>query len=315
MPLSKHYQGTKACVSRVGFLSAALCLGSWLPAGAQSVARQVGDDIRWAASDAWAVWTAPLEARQRDWLTAAGAVGLSLAFLPVDDDIDRWAVRNAGAPELSFLRELRRGGALYGGSNVVPLVGGAYVVALATGNRNVRDGVFGCLVSYSSSSVVRKQVFYRLVSRQRPDTVKHRRDTTPVQPPAAHGDQYTFAFPGTDDWGTNAFPGGHIANLAACASFLTNRFDMGYVEPVIYGIAVGVGVGRLLDRGHWMSDQVMGSIFGYAVGREVAMRSRARARRDRQAGDSSGGVSSSGDRAFSITPSATGMIVRYDIRF
>jgi membrane-associated phospholipid phosphatase len=286
------------------------------PAQGQSVARQVGDDIRWAASDAWAVWTSPLEARQREWLTAAGAVGLSLVFLPIDDDIDRWAVRNADAGQLSFLRELRRGGAAYGGSRLVPVAGGAYVLAVATGNRNIRDGVFGCLASYSSSSVVRRQVFYRLISRQRPDPVKHRDATTPPRPPAADGDQYTFAFPGTEDWGTNSYPGGHVANLAACASFLNNRFEMGAVEPVLYGITIGVGVGRLLDRGHWMSDQVIGSIFGYAVGREVAMRSLARARRDQAARQPSNPDATAGPgRAMTVVPTRDGMLVRYDIRF
>jgi len=36
---------------------------------------------------------------------------------------------------------------------------------------------------------------------------------------------------------------------------------------------------RTLDRRHWFSDEVLGGLFGYAVGKEVAERSRRRAQR------------------------------------
>jgi hypothetical protein len=48
---------------------------------------------------------------------------------------------------------------------------------------------------------------------------------------------------------------------------------MGIAEPFVYALAAGVGVGRMVDRRHWLSDTVLGIAFGYAAGREVAVRS------------------------------------------
>ncbi|HEU4786805.1 MAG TPA: hypothetical protein VFS57_05340, partial [Gemmatimonadaceae bacterium] len=39
-------------------------------------------------------------------------------------------------------------------------------------------------------------------------------------------------------------------------------------------------VARTLDRRHWLSDQAIGGIFGYAVGREIAVRALRRSRHD-----------------------------------
>jgi membrane-associated phospholipid phosphatase len=33
-----------------------------------------------------------------------------------------------------------------------------------------------------------------------------------------------------------------------------------------------MGVGRIADRGHWLSDQLIGVAMGYAIGKEVARR-------------------------------------------
>ena len=80
-------------------------------------------------------------------------------------------------------------------------------------------------------------------------------------------------------------PGGLvIANIMACATSLSTRFDLGVGEPLLYGFAAAVGVGRIIDRGHWASDQVVGVVFAYAIGREVAMRQRYRLARSREAG-------------------------------
>lgn len=47
---------------------------------------------------------------------------------------------------------------------------------------------------------------------------------------------------------------------------------MGPVEPALGVLVAAMGVGRIADRGHWLSDQVVGAAFGFAIGREVARR-------------------------------------------
>jgi membrane-associated phospholipid phosphatase len=40
----------------------------------------------------------------------------------------------------------------------------------------------------------------------------------------------------------------------------------------VYTLVGAMGIGRIADRGHWLSDQVVGIAMGYAIGKEVARR-------------------------------------------
>jgi membrane-associated phospholipid phosphatase len=243
-------------------------------AAAQSVGQMLDRHARASAGDAWAVWTSPFHAGPRDFTLAAAALAISAAVSPLDDDADRWMVRHRDSPSWSAVTALREGGAAFSGRTITPIAIGAFAVGLATNNDRLQEALFGCLTAYGASSGVRTYVAYPLFARQRPDTG---RGGVPM-PPAAQGDQYRITFPGSSDWGLHSAPGGHITNVAACASFLSHRFHLGPgVSPVLYALAAGVGVGRLVDRRHWLSDTVLGLFFGYAVGKEIALRSGRRA--------------------------------------
>lgn len=240
------------------------------------------DDFKHAGGDIWAVFTSPVDATGRDWLLAGATLGAAAAVSPLDDDIDRWAVRNRDSRFLRMLGPVRRGGVAYGGNRLVPVAGAVLVGGYIAKDQRIRDGVFGCAASYAANSQIRHQVFYRFINRTRPVPGK---DDALTAPPAQHGDQYDIALSlGDSSWGNNSFPGGHVANIMTCATFLNARFDMGLVEPLLYGFAAAVGVGRIADRGHWTSDQVVGVVFAYAIGREVALRQRKRLERNRQEG-------------------------------
>jgi hypothetical protein len=72
-----------------------------------------------------------------------------------------------------------------------------------------------------------------------------------------------------------------------------------------------VGVGRLVDRRHWTSDTVLGALFGYAVGKEIALRSLERRQRDgaRHSDDDNeaGGMW--------VGSSGSGVVIGYQTRF
>lgn len=240
---------------------------------AQSVGRMLETDLKNFGGDVWAVWSSPFRAGPRDWMTAGLIVGVSAASAPFDDNLDRWMVQHQNSSAWSVLKELREGGLAFSGKYITPTAGVVLIYALATKNTKIQEGIFGCLASYVSGSVVRNYVVYPLIGRERPSP-----DKEAPSPPAVEGDQYKFKFPGElDTWGQHSLPAGHAANIIACASFLNNRFDMGFVEPALYALSAGIGVGRLVDRRHWNSDTILGMAFGYAIGREVALRSSARA--------------------------------------
>ena len=261
-------------------------------------------DVRNVIGDAWDVWTSPLHAHQRDWLGAAGMIALSAAVSPWDDEVDRWAVRHRTDKGFDVLKELREGGIAFSGRTIGPVAAGALAVSLLTRNQRFQEGLFGCLTAYGASSAVRTFVVYPLVARLRPDS-----GHSGVQPPPAKsGDQYKFEFPGTSDWGRHSLPGGHVANVVACAEFLTRRFSMGLVEPAMWALAGGVAVSRTLDRRHWTSDQVIGAALGFAVGKQIALRSSRRvARTDTRSAD--------GDWAPFFTRRAAGVEVGLAHRF
>lgn len=227
-------------------------------AGAQSVAQMIGNDFKGAVGDIWFVWTSPFHASAADYGDAAATLAISAAFLPVDDNVDHWIVTHHDNWALRAVRPFSQEGSLpLTGHQFLPVAGAMYVAGLAFHSQDLRDAVIGCLTSYGANNPVR-QVVWHLVARERPDT--------------AQGDQYRFSVPGSNDWEKQSFFGGHAANIMACASYWSHRFSLGYARPVVYLVAIGIGLGRMEDRGHWTSDTVLGFIFGYAVGRAIGNR-------------------------------------------
>jgi membrane-associated phospholipid phosphatase len=234
-----------------------LAIASVLPA--QSVGRILEEDFRNAAKDIGSIWASPFNASGRDWLGAGGAaVAFGLATL-ADQQLSDWAIRNKDTPFFEAIGPLRRGGVLFSGKYVIPPVIALYAVGVATKNQNMRDFVMGCMSSWVAQGVTRRVIAYT-IGRARPDTM-------PNDP------QHWELGAGSGNWMMRSFPAGHLANIMGCATFANERFQMGFAEPLIYGLAAGVGVGRMADEAHWFSDTVIGGILGYAVGREVARRS------------------------------------------
>ena len=261
-------------------------LGAFTPdvGYSQSIPGMLATDLRHVAGDVWDVWTSPLRGRPKDWFTAAGFVALSAAVSPLDDNIDRWATAHRNDKAYDILDPVRTGGAAFTGKTITPVALGLLVVALATKSETLQEGLFGCVTAYGASSIVRTFVIYPTIGRTRPDP----RSPDGPPPPAKEGDQYHFSFPGKSAWGQHSLPGGHLANVTACGEFLTSRYSMGIVEPAIWALVGGVALGRTLDRGHWASDEVLGAAFGYAVGRQVGLRSKRRAVKAFQRADAEG---------------------------
>ena len=255
---------------RSALLAAALLVTAAWPAGAQkSVLGMVGKDIEHAGRDIWAVWTAPFDAHPRDLLAGIFILGVGAAMSPADDDIDRWAVRNEGEWFFDAVQEFRKDGNLYGGGVLAPVAGAFYIAGIVTKKQGMRDAILGCGATWLSNNMLRHQVIYRFIGRERPDSS---RGTIRNWPSAQPGDQYNIQLNDWDGapWGMHSFPGGHVANIMGCASFFNHRFKWGVAEPVLYAVAGAVWLARLADRAHWMSDQWVGTAFGFAVGKEVA---------------------------------------------
>ena len=275
MPSTHHVQGRPLWRRFLLLAFATVALAA--PAPAQRTLGTVGRDLVGAGSDIWAGWTSPIDATGRDWLAAAAVAAGGVVVSPFDDDIDRWVVRNDDGGFQRALKPLRenRGtnlGDLPTGRMILPISGGLYLVGFVADRSALRDAALGCVASQQANSAVR-HVTYALVARTRPSEFAV--EGTPS--PARQGDQYEIGVPG-GEWEEHSFFGGHVANAFACATFFSERFELGYVEPVLYAFATGIGVARTVDRRHWVSDNLLGAAFGYAVGRAIAHRQKERLR-------------------------------------
>jgi membrane-associated phospholipid phosphatase len=257
---------------------------------AQNVGRMAFEDVANAARDFGAIWVAPFRGSSKDYLIAGAVLVGGAVVSPFDDNVDRWMVANEDRGFLDALGPIRRGGDFYSLNKAAPYVGGLYIVGLATKHRGIRDGIFGCAAAYAANTTIRHQVVYRVIGRNRPDTLRdHPEGYVPVG--ASPGDQYVFRIPSTG-YGDHSFPGGHVATMTTCAAFLSYRFELGPVEPALAVLVAAMGIGRMADRGHWLSDQVVGVAFGFAVGKEVARRQKQRLAREKPGAASSESASS-----------------------
>jgi len=250
-------------------------------ASAQSVGKMLGDDFKNVGKDVLSVWASPFDATGRDWMLTAAAFGAFGASMLADQSVSDWAIRNDSSTFFRAIAPVRRGGKLYAGKYVVPPVAAVYVLGVVLKNQDMRDFVTGCASGWAAQSFLRKGIYF-LVGRARPDTMPN--------------DPNHWTLPGKSEWQMHSFPAGHFANAMACATYWNKRFHLGMVGPAVYALAGAVGVGRLADKGHWTSDTVLGGILGYAVGKEVALRSLARQR--------TGGLQST---QLYISPDLTGM--------
>lgn len=270
----------------------ALALATAADAHAQRTLQSLGDDFKFVVLDIGHVWTAPFHASSSDWLGALAALGVTALTLPIDDDVDRWVLNNqesALVRDNPFRENKRFGLGDYAtGKKLQPVMGALYVVGFALNSRSLRDAALGCSGMQVSNSVLRKQVIYRLVARPRPDSAL-----------AMGSDQFDVRVPGKS-WAYHSFPAGHFMNAIGCASFLGNRFKLGIAEPVIYAVALGIGVARISDRRHWTSDTVLSLAMGYAIGRTIAARQLNRLNRPAGAGGSAS-LGADGDGAYTFS--------------
>ena len=221
------------------------------------------NDLR---GDFWAVVTSPVHADRSAILPLAALTAAFAVTTLRDSAVYAWMTSHPDAPFIRALGPLREGWKLPlyelgSGQYLLPLSGVAYVAGRLSRDTDLRDAGLGCIAAHLSSAALR-EILYLSVSRVRPH----------YSPSARR-----ISLPGSRDWNTHAFPGGHAANAMACASFLSRRYELGGIEPLSFAYVLGIGMGRMADGWHWASDTMAGLTMGFAIGKFIADRQEARA--------------------------------------
>lgn len=235
---------------------------------AQFRADSTWHDVRHAGGDIWALWTSPVRASASDlggFAVFASGVGVAAAL---DEPLYHWILDHPSAWPVHVLHPLRESARfplykLGTGAYVIPLSTAAYLAGVMSKSRALRDAGMACLAGDLTIAGVRQTIFLFL---------------TRERPVGSPDDPFVFGFPGTQDPRHQSFFSGHVANSMACASFVSHRFDLHAAEPVFYTFVMAIGAGRVVDGQHWLSDTVMGGMFGYLVGRTISGRFAARDR-------------------------------------
>lgn len=71
-------------------------------------------------------------------------------------------------------------------------------------------------------------------------------------------------------WAKTSFPSGHTSTAFTLAAVLANETDQLGWKIFAYSIASAVGVSRMYNNDHWISDVVAGGLIGYFVGEFVS---------------------------------------------
>jgi membrane-associated phospholipid phosphatase len=197
--------------------------------------------------DQRAIWTSPFHIHGGDARYLA-PIGLGTAALIATDRYTAGEVDNSGSlPPLS--RNISRLGAVYTTGGVAAAF---YLIGRARGNARAREtGLLGAEALIDSGIVV--QALKTITQRPRPLVDD------------ASGEFF--------DRG-NSFPSGHAISAWSLATVIAQEY--GHHRPLVrysaYGLATAVSLSRYTSRTHFLSDVLVGSAFGYGIGRYVYLK-------------------------------------------
>ena len=208
-------------------------------------------------------WTAPFRATGSDWLKVGGfAVATTAAVLWADRPVNKYAVT-----------QIRTNKSVLSATNYVTDFGGMYEVYTLTAL-----GAYGLIFkkdkektttllatqAYITAAAIETAMKY-LTSRQRPnyyDAISGKNSHV------FHGPFYHFLK--KDNASFQSFPSGHTTVAFAAATVFAMEYREYRVVPIIaYSAATAIGLSRIVENAHWISDVMVGAALGFLCGRQV----------------------------------------------
>lgn len=194
------------------------------------------DRTKWSMKQDTDYFAAALKSKTT-WAGAGIGLGLVALSASVDKPADNWAVRRSGSRVQSVVGNV--------GNNLPLLVGGVSgLLALNEDNPRLSGTAFTALEAGLVGTVA-SEVGKRIVGRSRPQAGMGAKDFHPL----------TFS-------GGSGFPSGHATAMWALVTPYAKEFN----APWLYGAATITNLARVVDRKHFVSDTVAGSLLGYAIG-------------------------------------------------
>lgn len=213
-------------------------------------------------ADEGIIWTAPFHFKGKHWLTLGGAALITGILISNDEGIYRGFKKyqeNNGwvdwlSPKITVLGD--------GGLNLG--IGGLFLLGgLAFENRKAFDTGKLTVMSLIHVSIM-VQMLKHLTGRQRPEIDGSDKWSGPTGAVKRYNERFALY---------DSFPSGHTITAWATATVIAEMYrETVWVPAVCYSLATMVGLSRLTEDAHWMSDVFVGALLGYAISRYVVAR-------------------------------------------
>ncbi|PKP16189.1 MAG: hypothetical protein CVU06_15110, partial [Bacteroidetes bacterium HGW-Bacteroidetes-22] len=137
------------------------------------------------------------------------------------------------------------------GVYLAPALAIVYTTGLISHNEKLQFAAFKSAEAWlfaAGAAQISKQVFHRHRPFESPD------------------DPFIFGGPGLSS-GYVSFPSGHTSTIFATATVWARVYaDKPWIGLLSYSLATAVGISRIHDQQHWLSDVVAGAAIGYWIG-------------------------------------------------
>lgn len=273
---AEAFRKSPARVFSLSICDALACLGEAFPSSASTPARSAPamadkptlrtlsrDFLR----DAGQVWSYPAHIRTGDVLPLAG-LAVATGFLIVEDEAVYGAFRDY-RDEHAWVGDVSPVITAMGSYGAWGTVGAFLGVGLlARNDQAIETAALAASAMLQSGLVV--QAVKLLTGRQRPswdNGVDHWAGPAGIFKRFEPGQYERY----------DSFPSGHTATAFSLATVLAMQYrDIIWVPILSYTVATGVGLSRLTEDKHWLSDVLVGGVVGHVIGRLVVRNHRRR---------------------------------------
>lgn len=203
--------------------------------------------------DAAHVVSAPARWDRSDWVAVgAGTAAVVGVGLLLDRSTDRFMTNHANASWDRAAKNVQK----LGGTPSVLIAGGTYLAGVAFKDPEVRATGIDTMVTMGLAQLLLTIPLKTVAGRSRPSEGKGTHDFHPLN-------------------GGASFPSGHTTQAFALASVISEHADRPWVSGLSYGLAGLVGLSRVEQRQHFLSDVVAGGLIGTFVGKAVVAHNQA----------------------------------------
>jgi membrane-associated phospholipid phosphatase len=208
--------------------------------------------------------TAPFHFRKKNWLTAGKVVLITGALMFADKPLQRFALklRDSSQGVRNISKYITNFGGLYETYTLAAL--GAY--GLIFKNEKIKTTTLLATQAYLTGGAMERLLKF-ISGRQRP---YYYNPNAVEAEPTFHG---PFSKAGKDINGKrlqSSFPSGHATvAFAAATVFALEYKDKPFIPILSYSVATLIGLSRITENKHWISDVFVGAIVGYYTGKQV----------------------------------------------